>query len=111
MRRALNAEVDALRTRSLDGREIVASFAPVPDTSWGLVIEESWAALTVGSRTYQRFLLLLLMLGVVVPMLVVAVGVTRITQPIRALISAAQEVAKGNFGQVRRRGRGTGGAV
>jgi signal transduction histidine kinase/HAMP domain-containing protein len=98
--RALNAEVDALRTRSLEGQEIVASFAPVPDTSWGLVIEESWAALTVESRTYQRFLLLLLMLGVVVPMLVVAVGVTRITQPIRALISAAQEVAKGNFGQV-----------
>jgi signal transduction histidine kinase/HAMP domain-containing protein len=95
----LGGQVDAVRTRDADGKNIVASFAPVPGTSWGLVVEESWTRLTSGSRTYQQFLLLLLVLGVAVPILVVAVGVRRITTPITELISAAREVAKGHFGQ------------
>jgi nitrate/nitrite-specific signal transduction histidine kinase len=95
----LRGRVGALRTRDLDGREIVASFAPVPGTSWGLVTETVWAMLTRGSRRYQRFLLVLLVLGVVVPALVVAVGVRRITKPIVELIGAAQEMAGGHFGQ------------
>jgi signal transduction histidine kinase len=99
VRRVLNGEVDALRTRDFDGRDIVASFAPVPGTSWGLVTEESWAALTTLSRRYGQFLLLLLALGVVAPVLIVTVGVRRITQPIAKLIRAAQQMAAGNFGQ------------
>jgi nitrate/nitrite-specific signal transduction histidine kinase len=97
--RVLNGEVDALRTRDFDGQDIVASFAPVPGTSWGLVTEESWAALTASSRRYGQFLLLLLALGVVAPALIVTVGVRRITQPIAKLIRAAQQMAGGNFGQ------------
>jgi nitrate/nitrite-specific signal transduction histidine kinase len=83
----------------VDGQDIVAGFATVPGTTWGLITEESWATLTSGSRGYQQFLLLLLVLGVVVPALVVAVGVRRIMHPIEALIGAAKEVARGNFGQ------------
>ena len=99
VQRVLSREVGALRTRNLDGQDIVASYAPVPDTSWGLVTEESWAALISSSRRYGQFLLLLLALGMVLPVLIVAVGVKRITQPISQLIRAAQEVAGGNFGQ------------
>jgi GAF domain-containing protein/HAMP domain-containing protein len=95
----LSGLVDAIRTRDINGQEIVASFAPVPGTSYGLVTQESWAALISPSQGYQRFLLLLLALGVVVPAVVVAVGVRRITRPIAELISAAQKVAGGNFGQ------------
>jgi len=97
--RVLNGEMGALRTRDVDGQDIVASFAPVPGTSWGLVTEESWVALTAFSRRYGQFLLLLLVLGVAVPILVAGVGVRRITRPIVELISAAQGVARGNFGQ------------
>jgi len=99
VQQVLAGEVGALRTRDVEGRDIVASFAPVPGTPWGLVGEETWAALTSGIRGYQRFLLLLLVLGVVIPALVVAFGVRRITEPITELIGAAQEVAGGNFGQ------------
>ena len=99
VQQVLAGEVGALRTRDVEGRDIVASFAPVPGTSWGLVGEETWAALTSGIRGYQRFLLLLLVLGVVIPALVVTFGVRRITKPITELIGAAQEVAGGNFGQ------------
>jgi GAF domain-containing protein/HAMP domain-containing protein len=89
----------AIRTRDFEGRDIVAGFAPVPGTPWGLVTEESWSTLTSGSRGYQQFLVLLLALGVVVPIVVVTVGVRRITEPIAKLIGAAQQVARGNFGQ------------
>jgi GAF domain-containing protein/HAMP domain-containing protein len=99
VRQVLSGEVGAVRTRDFEGRDIVASFAPVPGTSWGLVTQESWAALISSSQDYRRVLLLLLALGVVVPVLVVTVGVRRITKPIGDLIGAAQEVARGNFGQ------------
>lgn len=99
VQQVLSGQVGAIRTRDFEGRGIVASFAPVLGTSWGLVAQESWTALTDASRGYGQFLLLLLALGVIVPVLVVTVGVRRITRPIEELIGAAQEVAKGNFGQ------------
>ena len=99
VQQVLSGQVGAIRTRDFEGQDIVASFAPAPGTSWGLVTQESWATLTRSSRGYGQFLLLLLALGVVVPVLVVTVGVRRITRPIAELIGAAQEVARGNFGQ------------
>jgi signal transduction histidine kinase/HAMP domain-containing protein len=99
VQQALNGQVGAIRIRDFQGRDILAGFAPVPGTTWGLVTEESWAALIGSSQSYRQFLLLLLALGVVVPALVVAVGVRRITRPIEELIGAAQAVAGGDFGQ------------
>jgi GAF domain-containing protein/HAMP domain-containing protein len=99
VQQAVSGQVDAVRTSDADGQEIVASYSPVPGTPWGLVTEESWATLSSSSRDYQRFLLVLLALGVAVPALVVALGVRRITQPISDLIAAAQEVAGGDFSQ------------
>ena len=89
----------AYRTRDLEGREIVASFSPVPGTPWGLVMEESWAALSASTRRYGQLLLLLLGLGIALPTLIVSVGVRRITQPISQTIAAAQEIARGQFGR------------
>jgi signal transduction histidine kinase len=91
------SDVGAFRTHDLGDRDIVASYAPVPGTSWTLVVEESWGTLTNPSRTYRQFLLLLLAMGVVVPTLIVTIGVRHITQPIAELSSAAQSVAEGNF--------------
>ncbi len=99
VQQVLGGQVGALRTRARDGQDIVTGFAPVRGTAWGLITEESWAALTDASRSYGQFLLFLLVLGVLVPAVVVTVGVERITKPISELISAAQEVAGGNFGQ------------
>ena len=95
----LDGWAGANRTRDLEGHDIVASFAPVPGTSWGLITEESWATLTQSSRRYGQFLFLLLGLGIVAPAVIVTVGVRRITQPIVQLIQAAQEIAGGHFGR------------
>jgi serine phosphatase RsbU (regulator of sigma subunit)/anti-sigma regulatory factor (Ser/Thr protein kinase) len=49
------------------GQDVVAAFAPVPGTTWGLITEEGWSALARPSRRYGRFLLLLLVLGIILP--------------------------------------------
>ena len=86
-------------TTDEEGRRVVATFAPVPGTSWGLVTEESWDSLMSPSQGYRLFLMLLLALGVVVPALVVTVAVRRVTGPVADLIAASRRVAGGDFGQ------------
>jgi signal transduction histidine kinase len=95
----LNHQAGAIRIQDGADQNMVVGFAPVPGTPWKLVIEESWEVLTRGSRWYRQFLLLLLVMGVFIPTLVVAIGLQRIMQPIEDLQQAAQEVARGNFGQ------------
>ncbi len=91
--------VDVIRTLDADDQEVVASYAPVPGTSWSLVKQESWSSLIGTSRRYGQALILLLALGVILPTLIVTVGVRRITRPITQLIAAAAGVAEGRFGQ------------
>jgi nitrate/nitrite-specific signal transduction histidine kinase len=95
----LSGQSGAIRTSDTQGQRIVAGYAPIPGTGWGLIHEESWRTITQGSRPYQQLLVLLLVLGVIVPILVVAFGVRRIMEPIDKLITGAQEVARGNFNQ------------
>ena len=92
-------EVGAFRNQDQEGTDQVSAFAPILGTPWGLVTEESWASLTSGSRNTQRYLLLLLALGVAVPAIVFAIGLKRLMRPIEELKKAAKEVARGNFGQ------------
>src|SRR5215207_5272811 len=96
----INGTSDALRTHDPDGRQIVASFAPVPGTPWGLVTEQSWDTLLAPGQRYVQFLLLLLVLGLVAPALVVMIGVRKITEPINRLIVATEAVASGDFGHM-----------
>lgn len=95
----LAGQTGAFRTRDLAGVRIVISYAPVPDTPWGLVTEDDWDILTEASRRYRGLLIVFLASGLVAPVLLVALGVRQVTRPIRELISAAQEVAAGDFDQ------------
>ncbi len=92
-------QVGALRTRSVDGRDIVAGYAPVPRTDWSLVVEEDWSSLIRPSQGYRQFLSILLVLGVVIPTVVVMIGVRRITGPIEDFITAAKRISGGDFNQ------------
>lgn len=97
--RVLNGQVGYLRTHDLDNRDILATFAPVPGSSWGLINEVDWTSLLTTSRGFGQFIYLLLGLGVILPTVVVLFGVKRITDPIAQLISAAQEIAGGKYGK------------
>jgi signal transduction histidine kinase len=99
VQQVLAGRAGAVRTRDFEGLDIVAGFAPVPGTAWGLITEEEWSILFRSSEGYRLFLLFLLVLGIVVPMLVVLAGVRRLTEPITEMIQAAQAVAAGNFGR------------
>ncbi len=95
----LNGKADSLRTRDIMGRDIVAYYCPVPGTEWGLVIEEGWDELLSYYQPYQRVQYLLFGLGIVAPIILVSLGVRRITDPIKRLTAATKQVAGGNFGQ------------
>jgi signal transduction histidine kinase len=89
----------AIRARDIEGREVVAYYSTIPGTPWGLVEEASWAGLLSVYRPYLVAQSILFAFGLVVPALVVAYGIRRITEPIYRLMSASREVARGNFGQ------------
>ncbi len=95
----IKGEAGYLRTQNADGVDILATFAPVPGTPWGLVTEENWANLLAANRGYGQFLLLLLVLGIVTPTLLVFLGVRRITNPVDQLTRAAREIAGGKYGE------------
>ncbi|MHB1134816.1 MAG: cache domain-containing protein [Chloroflexota bacterium] len=99
VRNVLAGRVGDMRLRDLQGYETLASYAPIPGTSWGLVTEQSWEALMASSQIYRWLLFGLLALGVVLPALVVTFGANRLTRPIDDLIEASQYVAAGHFGR------------
>ena len=97
--RVLQRATGAKRTEDIEARDVVAGYAPIPRTSWGLVTEERWSEVTEAVRPFNRFMVALLALGVVVPVTVVALGVRRITRPVAEITRAAEEIAAGDFTQ------------
>lgn len=99
VQRVIRGESGAVRNVDLEGNDIIAGYAGIPGTSWGLITEEQLVTLTNSVQEYQPFLVALLVLGMVVPIFVVAFGIDRIMEPVEQLTAAAQEVAHGNFDQ------------
>ncbi|MCB9104376.1 MAG: GAF domain-containing protein [Anaerolineales bacterium] len=98
VQQVLAGRVGSLRTQDAEDEDILAAYAPVPGTPWGLITEEKWATLSEAGQEYRYFLLVLLALGIIVPALVVTAGVQLLIQPINDLNAAAKAVAMGNFG-------------
>ncbi len=69
----LQGEAGTIRRKNIHGRELLISYAPIPETPWMLVSEEDWRTLTQSTRPYANLLLGALALGTVVP--AAAVGV------------------------------------
>lgn len=95
--RAQARQTGTLRDETATGQAIIASYAPVPGTPWSIIVEEDWDTLSAASVPYQQLLGGLLVLGLVVPAVVVALGARRITRPVQDLMHAAQAVADGDF--------------
>lgn len=93
----LSGRAGSLRTRSSDGKDIVAGFSPVPRSAWTLIITENWNTLVGTNLGVRRFLWVLLALGLIIPTAVVMFGVQRITEPVAAFTAAAQRIAGGDF--------------
>ncbi|HEX6304782.1 MAG TPA: cache domain-containing protein [Anaerolineales bacterium] len=98
IQQVLAGNIGSIRLRDMDNRDVVTAYAPVPGTTWGLILEDDWGLLSRSEERYGLFLLILLAAGIALPALVVSIGVRRITEPIQGLIAVAQQVAEGNFG-------------
>lgn len=59
-------------TRDAEGHEVVASYAPVPGTSWMLITETDWSQAMAPVQRFATGLIVLLALGMIVPTLGVA---------------------------------------
>lgn len=97
--RVESGESGAKRSKGLNNNEILASFAVVPDSNWGLVIEEDWRSLLQEGLQYRTPLIVLLALGVIIPAVVVTFGVQRIVEPLQQLVRASERVGRGEFDQ------------
>jgi nitrate/nitrite-specific signal transduction histidine kinase len=93
----LLGEIGALRIRDDSGYEILTSYAPVPGTTWGLVIEQPWSSLTASITSYQHAILALMAGGLAVLGGLVLLGVRRTTRPLRELVSASRAISEGDF--------------
>jgi signal transduction histidine kinase/HAMP domain-containing protein len=96
---ALSGEAGAARTLDEEGRDVLASYAPVPDTEWGLIVEKDWTSVVAPIRSREFVLVGLLVLGVLVPGTIVAIGVRSITGPLVDLVEAAQRIARGEYSE------------
>ena len=97
--RVLKKGVGVFTSEPGSGANIVTGYAPIPRTSWTLIVQEEWGRLAESSLLYREFLILLLALGLAVPTLVVMIGVGRITGPIKDFTAAAGRIADGDFSQ------------
>jgi signal transduction histidine kinase/CheY-like chemotaxis protein/HAMP domain-containing protein len=99
VQRVLDGQVGATLLRSLDGQTVLAGYAPVPGTDWGLLTETDWGALLSATRSYSHLFFTLLIVGTIIPGVVVAAVVRQITRPVTELTRATQQMAQGIFGE------------
>jgi nitrate/nitrite-specific signal transduction histidine kinase len=93
----LAGETGSLRSHDDSGKEILTSYAPVPGTSWGLVIEQPWSSLTASITSYQRAILALMAGALAMLATLVLLGVRRTTGPLKDLVSASRAISEGDF--------------
>ena len=96
---SLTRQTGASYTHDFATAATITSYAPVPDGTWALIIDDDWRSIIANTYGYQGILLMLLVLGVLAPALIVALGIKRVTMPIEALTLAARQVAGGRFNQ------------
>lgn len=94
---ALLGEMGAIRVTDEGGLNVLASYAPVPATDWGLIIEQPWASVVAPVRSQEVLLITLFLLGVLVPGYIVTRGVRRITKPVVDLVESATRIASGEY--------------
>ena len=95
--RVIEGETNALIGDDPSGTEVIAGFAPVPGTGWGVVTQERWELIVGPLRGYGRLLVALLGAGGLLSAAFVFLAIGRTLRPIRDLSSGARRIAGGDF--------------
>lgn len=93
----LPGDADAQKLKDADGHTIVAGYAIVKTTGWGLIIQESWDVLISPVRTFQWIMLGALAVGLLLVMLIISSGTQRLTEPIKELVEQTELLAHGDM--------------
>lgn len=75
----------------------VEGYAIVPITGWGLVIGEPWSQVVEPALISLRPVFVVLVIGLILVASVVSLGVQRVTDPIRNLVTQTRQVAAGDY--------------
>ncbi|MGD0610202.1 MAG: histidine kinase [Anaerolineales bacterium] len=78
------------------GDRIIVSFAPLPGTQWGLILEEPWGVGLNLVYSYQWLLVALLVLGTALSLYMLSLSIGRIIRPIAELADNAGRVVPGS---------------
>jgi PAS domain S-box-containing protein len=87
----------AALTKGLTGERIVAGFAPVPGTGWGLITRVRWVVVTGPIRLFSTFILSLLAAVGLLSFFMLYLAIGRIVNPIKQLTRGAERIAGGDF--------------
>lgn len=91
----LDEPVAGLDVADLRSRRYSASFVLIPDTPWGLVLEESRASMLSPTYALVMSLSALTIVGLVLAFWLLFLGFNRISWPLQAVTEQAQRVAAG----------------
>ncbi len=85
------------RASDEQGNDVVFGTAPVAETGWGLVIQEQWDTLISPVRYFQWIMFGSLFVGLLLVMVIISSGTSRVTEPIQDLVAQAQQLSQGEF--------------
>jgi signal transduction histidine kinase len=83
--------------RGLMDRPVLATYAPVPELGWGVILEEPLDAALANVEVLKRYALVLLTVGLLVGALIIAWVSSRMTGSIRELHEGAKIIGSGNL--------------
>jgi two-component system, NarL family, sensor histidine kinase UhpB len=75
----------------------VVTYAPVADTSWSLILRESWHALTAPLLRIERVMPFILFTATAISLLALFFGLRYVVQPLRELGLRADQIGQGRF--------------
>lgn len=97
VQRVVAGETDALIGNDATGEEVIAGFAPVPGTGWGVVTQEPWVNIVGPIQGFGWLLLALLAGGGIASGALVFFAIGRTLGPIRELSIGTRRIAGGDF--------------
>ncbi|WP_119071376.1 sensor histidine kinase [Aggregatilinea lenta] len=92
----------AFERKDSEGRDVIATSAPVPAAGWVLVQEERWQETLSPLMRYSQAAPLALVPGLLIAIGAVWLGIQRIVYPLRRLEAQATELAWGDFAAIER---------
>jgi len=95
--RARRGESGALLTQNERGERVIAAFAPVPGTGWGVVTQENWDQIIAPIQRYNLQRLGIWALAGLISIGLVYFLIARALGPVQQLTTGARRIAEGDF--------------